>query len=227
MAGRRRAPAQKKDMITDSAQLAVECARRSIADGEMRSSVPIGSAAYDSEGLSPRSRLATSREAELRSKEEFIEHYKSAIGSASKDPLAIPDGMISKEYGTLWAMATCKEKPNPSNLRRLESKGWRYILADEAPGLAYYDHLHGLRDDAEHCYNGGLVAMKRYHELNDMEIKHYKKISDNQSQALNSQMRTKNGDLHPFSINSRNQFADDFLNHNPVGHDFRMALQDQ
>lgn len=218
MAGRRRAPTQKKESAQDPAELAVSCARRGHSDGESR--------LREEEEFAPQSRLADSREAQLREKEAFINRYRDSIVTSAKDPLAIPDGMISKDYGTLWAAATIKGTPNPSNLRNLESKGWRYILADEAPALAYYDHLHGLRDDEEHCYNGGLVAMKRYHELNQMEIKYYKEESDNQTNALNSQMRSKSGDLHPFSINSRTQFSDEFLNHNPVGQDFRMALQD-
>lgn len=224
MAGKKKNP-----NATDSrnaAQLAVEHAMRERVDGESRSSLPIGELKELTKGRQPRSRMAFSREAGMRDKEDFIEHYKTKLTNTTKDRLSVPEEMEPYGYEGIWARASVRGHPDPTNLRAMEGKGWVYLTADQAPGLAYFDHLHGISDDDDHIYNGGLVRMIRYKELNDLERKEYKRMSDSNTQMLTSQMRSTNNTYPTFAINSRNQFADEYLNTNPVGQDFRNQLQD-
>lgn len=241
--------------IKDSAELAVERARAGHLDGELRafnpnylhsgmpdfnpfeenesteesarSSVPIGHLKEETKGRQPRSRMASTRDAGARDKQDIINHYIREVERTNEGPLDIAPELVPEGYTTLWARATVRDHPDPTNLRNLERKGWRYATADEMPQLAFFDHKHGIRDDAEHIYNGGLVLMLRYEEITKHELQYFKKLEKERTSQMANKMRTVDGDLHPFAVNSRNQFADPFLNHSPVGQDFRTQFVDR
>ena len=190
------------------------------------SSIPIDGFKTQTEGLQPRSRVAATRDAATRTKEEEIRYYSQNLGRTAGDRLAIPKEMIPVGYSFLWARASVRDRPDVANLSNLHKKGWRYATADELPGQAFQDHFHGIRDDAEHVYNAGLVAMLRYEELTQRELSIFKQNSDNQTKALTAKYRSESKDLHPFAINERENYQDPFLVHHPVGADFRSSLAD-
>lgn len=232
------------EKVTDAAEKAVSVARkrspvindqmplRTMEFGEQlastakeTSSIPIGHLKELTKGRQPRTRMANSREALMRDKEEFIAHHMENITRQTQGRLDFPQEMIPHGFTHLWARASCRDQPDATNLRNLESKGHMYTSADEMPGLAFYDPLHGIRDDEEHIYNGGLVSMIRYAELTDAETRFYLDKSRNQTRALTDGFRSADGDPM-FMINQRNQFADPYLENDNIGRQFGQALRD-
>ena len=179
-----------------------------------RSSIPLGAFADATEGLQPRSRMADTREAYTREKIDFIERAFKNVAGRNKGLLDVDEDMIPDGFTFLWARASVRDHPDASNLRSLQKKGWLFASADQMPGLAFYDAMHGIRDDAEHIYNDGLVAMLRYKEITEYEDKHHLKASREQTNSLASYMRRKdNVDINPFiSMHRNTPFQNDLGN---------------
>ena len=194
------------------------------------SSLPFGEFEELTQGFEPRSRDADTREAHTREKEEFIKYYSERLSRQSTDRLSVPKEHIPDGMTFLWARKTCRGQYDGVNMRRLEAKGWRKVSPDLMPQYAYYDDLGGLRDDAGEVENGGLVGMIRYKELTDRELAQLAEASRSQNNAINQNMKTVAGDLHPFSQNSRInpndpfQFAEQSLINTPTGQDFRRSF---
>lgn len=179
-----------------------------------RSSIPLGAFAEATEGLQPRSRMADTREAYTREKIDFIERAFKNVAGRNKGLLDVDTDMIPDGFTFLWARASVRDHPDASNLRSLQKKGWIFASADQMPGLAFYDNMHGIKDDAEHIYNDGLVAMLRYKEITEYEDKHHLKASREQTNSLAAHMRRKdNIDINPFiSMHRNTPFQNDLGN---------------
>ncbi len=181
---------------------------------QQESSIPLGAFADATEGLQPRSRMADTREAYSREKIDFIERAFKNVAGRNKGLLDVDEDMIPEGFTFLWARASVRDHPDASNLRSLQKKGWLFAGADQMPGLAFYDSMHGIRDDAEHIYNDGLVAMLRYKEITEYEDKHHLKASREQTNSLASYMRRKdNNEINPFiSMHRNTPFQNDLGN---------------
>lgn len=222
---------KKKEMPAEIKKMAKVAGEMFTAESKQSdSSLPFGEFAEMTKGFEPRSRMADTREANTREKEEFIQYYSQRLARQSTDRLSVAPEHIPAGMSFMWARKYCRGQYDGPNMRRIQDSGWRLATPDQMPAYAYHDDLGGLKDDAGDIENGGLVAVLRYEELTKRELEIKSKESKAQNNAINHNMKTVAGDLHPFSQNSRInpndpfQFAEQSLINTPTGQDFRRSF---
>lgn len=161
------------------------------------SSVPIGNLSKKTKGRSPRSRMANTREAKSRENFKRMDEIINSFTRNTKGKTYIPKSMMPKDHSIMWAREKIRQMDDPNNLYNLQQKGWEFCTADEMPQYAFYTNAEGVKDDAHHIKNGGLVLMKRHNYIHQKEIKYLEKISS-RNNSLAKQYRDKSGEIDTF-----------------------------
>jgi hypothetical protein len=174
-------------------------------DVSMRPSVPLGDLQDRTEGWQPRSRSAESREAGFRSKQDRIDYFTRSITAVQKGRTYLPESITKNpEYTYMWAREQVRDRYDGHNLRNLENiKGWEYVDSSEIPELGFYSATGDVQDSAGRIRDGGLILMKRYREIHNMELSH-QQSQRNQQSRMQQLVRTINSELHPFATGAIN-----------------------
>lgn len=194
-------------------------------DVSMRSSVPLGDLNDRTEGWQPRSRSAESRDAGFRSKQDRVDYFTRSINAVQKGRTHLPESIKNDpDYTYMWAREQVRDRYDGHNLRSLETvKGWEYVDASEIPELGFYSATGDVQDSAGRIRDGGLILMKRYHEIHQAEMKE-QSVQRNQQSRMQQLVRTINSELHPFATGAINQ-NDSFFPSDPHANAFANTFQ--
>ncbi len=173
------------------------------------SSLPIDGLTEETAGFQPRSREPFTREADMRT-ERFVNYYEQTVAEAHKGKTHMPPELIPEGYVFMWARESCKGRPDHGNLSDLETRhGWEYATASQFPTKAYYDDNGNIEDSNSRVRCGGLIGMIRKKEIHEAQLKQLERLRNSQSR-MQQQLRSRDGDLHPFSnqtgFRNNNQF---------------------
>lgn len=175
-------------------------AQYGVTPPKVESSLPYEGLKENTKGFTPRSRTPFTRESSLRN-QKFIDYYdNSAItthkGKTYFDPEKVPEGYVGR-----YVRASVKGRDDQHRLNQMENiGGWEYAASDQIPHMAYQDEFGNVKDSASSHEMGGLVFMIRAKEIHQAHLNHLEKLR-NVSTNMQTQMRSVNGDLHPFATN--------------------------
>lgn len=163
-----------------------------------QSSIPIGELTAKTAGWQPRSRSASSRESQFRSRAERVDYYKKQMQTINVGKTHIPEALKKDGFFYMWVRESVRDKYDGNNLRNKEMQGWEYVDADEAPELAFVDQHGDINDSVTRTRTGGLILMKLDEEL-------YQFLLDRSAKERNQQSRMENilarmPDLNPFGF---------------------------
>ena len=173
------------------------------------SSLPIDGLTKETAGFQPRSREPFTRESDMRT-DRFVNYYEQTVAEAHKGKTHMPEELIPDGYVFMWARESCKGRPDHGNLSDLETRhGWEYATASQFPTKAYYDDNGDIQDSSSRVRCGGLIGMIRKKEIHEAQLKQLSRLRNTQSR-MQQQLRSRDGDLHPFSnqtgFKNNNQF---------------------
>ncbi len=175
----------------------------------MEASIPLDGLREETRGFQPRSREPFTRESDARA-DRFISYYEQTVSEAHKGKTHMPEELIPEGYVFMWARESCKGRPDHGNLSELETRhGWEYATASQFPTKAYYDDQGNVEDSSSRVRCGGLIGMIRKKSIHEAQMKQFARLRNNQSRTQ-QQLRSRDGDLHPFSnqtgFNNNNRF---------------------
>lgn len=166
-----------------------------------------------------RSRLASSREASFRSKQEKIDFYTNNFTIQHKGALHIPQEWYPEGYTIMWIRESIKGYPDAANLARMEGNGWEPVYADEMPQRAFFSPDGQAQDDAQLVRANGMRLMKRLIEIHDAHDKILARDRHRQAQMKHN-MRSIDKDLHPFAVHGSLGSNESFFPSDPVANSF-------
>lgn len=168
------------------------------------SSIPLDGLRQETAGFQPRSREPFTREADMRT-QRFIDFYEQTVSEAHKGKTHMPPELVPEGYVFMWARESTKGRPDHGNLSNLETQhGWEFATAGQFPTKAYYDDNGDVLDSSSRVRCGGLIGMIRRKEIHNAQLKQFERLRNSQ-QRFQDQLRTRDGDLHPFSNQSGGQ----------------------
>lgn len=162
------------------------------------SSLPLDGLKEKTKGFRPRTRTANTREASMRS-QKYIDYYTNSAIESHKGKTHMPPELIPEGYVFMWARESTRGRPDHNNLMELQNKhGWEFASADQIPSKAYFDDHGNVDDSSGRVRIPGLVGMIRRKEIHEAQLRFFEKMRDSQ-RRMQAQMRSRDGDLHPFS----------------------------
>ena len=170
----------------------------------------------------PRSRLADSREASFRNKQEKIDFYTQSFNRVNKGTLHIPKEWWPEGYSIMWVRESVKGVQDARNLAHMESNGWEPIYADEMPQLAFFSPEGLAQDDAQLVRVNGMRLMKRLEEIHVAHDRALAKDREHQAKIKNN-IRSIDKDLHPFAVNTGSSNAQ-FFPSDPMASSFASSF---
>jgi hypothetical protein len=187
------------------------------------SSVPLDGLREETRDFQPRSREPFSRESDARS-DRFINYYEQTVSEAHKGKTHMPQELVPEGYVFMWARESCKGRPDHGNLSELETRhGWEYATASQFPTKAYYDDNGDVQDSNSRVRCGGLIGMIRRKEIHEAQLKQFERLRNSQAR-FQQQLRTRDGDLHPFSNQSGMGNNQSFFPSDEVSRSFASAF---
>jgi hypothetical protein len=187
------------------------------------SSIPLDGMKEETAGFQPRSREPFTREADMRS-QRFIDYYSQSVIEAHLGKTHMPPELIPEGYVFMWARESCKGRPDHGNLSELETRhGWEYASAEQFPTKAYYDDNGDVQDSSSRVRCGGLIGMIRKKEIHNAQLKQLERLRSSQTRMQN-QLRSRDGDLHPFSNQTGFRNNDQFFPSDEMSRSFAGAF---
>lgn len=169
-----------------------------VAPPPVESSVPIRGLEKETKGFLPRTRTLVTREAQLRA-QRFIDYYDNTSIKTYKGKTFFDEDRLPEGYVGRYVRASIRGRDDHHRLMQMENiGGWEYASADQVPHMAYQDENGNVKDSVSSHEMGGLVFMIRMKEIHEAHLRQLEK-DRNVSTNMQTQMRSVNGDLHPFS----------------------------
>lgn len=204
--------------------------RRTMSNDYMRpeqpiyeSSIPIDGFREQTADFAPRSRDPFTRESSSRT-QRFVDYYEQSYVESFKGKTHMPPELVPEGYVFMWARESCKGHPDHGNLSNLETQhGWEYATAEQFPTKAYYDDHGNISDSSSRVRCGGLIGMIRPKEIHNAQLKQFERLRVS-SNRMEKQLRTRDGDLHPFSNQTSMQNNDRFFPSDEVSRSFSTSF---
>ena len=124
----------------------------------------------------------------------------------------------------MCARESIRGRPDHANLRDLEFvHGWKFAKPEQMPSRAYYTDKGEIDDTSGRVRIGsGLVVMIREKEIHEAHLK-YLQRQRNINNTMKNQMRSIDGELHPFA-SKRSEHNDTFFPSNEMARSFSTAF---
>jgi hypothetical protein len=106
-------------------------------------------------------------------------------------PSLLPDPMKEEGYGYRWIRYSTLNQPDDRNVSSKRTQGWEPIRLEDHPELQTYGKNSG------NVEIGGLVLCKNSKELIDQRNAYYRKMAEDQAQAVDATLMRENDPRMP------------------------------
>jgi len=106
-------------------------------------------------------------------------------------PSLLPDPMKEEGYGYRWIRYSTLNQPDDRNVSSKRTQGWEPIRLEDHPELQTYGKNSG------NVEIGGLVLCKNSKELIDQRNSYYRKMAEDQAQAVDATLMRENDPRMP------------------------------
>jgi hypothetical protein len=106
-------------------------------------------------------------------------------------PSLLPDPMKEEGYGYRWIRYSTLNQPDDRNVSSKRTQGWEPIRLEDHPELQTYGKNSG------NVEIGGLVLCKNSREMIDQRNAYYRKMAEDQAQAVDATLMRENDPRMP------------------------------
>ncbi len=106
-------------------------------------------------------------------------------------PSLLPDPMKEEGYGYRWIRYSTLNQPDDRNVSSKRTQGWEPIRLEDHPELQTYGKNSG------NVEIGGLVLCKNSKEMIDQRNAYYRKMAEDQAQAVDATLMRENDPRMP------------------------------
>ena len=106
-------------------------------------------------------------------------------------PSLLPDPMKEEGYGYRWIRYSTLNQPDDRNISSKRTQGWEPIRLEDHPELQTYGKNSG------NVEIGGLVLCKNSQEMIDQRNSYYRKMAEDQAQAVDATLMRENDPRMP------------------------------
>jgi hypothetical protein len=106
-------------------------------------------------------------------------------------PSLLPDPMKEEGYGYRWIRYSTLNQPDDRNVSSKRTQGWEPIRLEDHPELQTYGKNSG------NVEIGGLVLCKNSQEMIDQRNSYYRKMAEDQAQAVDATLMRENDPRMP------------------------------
>jgi hypothetical protein len=106
-------------------------------------------------------------------------------------PSLLPDPIKEDGYGYRWIRYSTMNQPDDRNVSSKRTQGWEPIRLEDHPELQTYGKTSG------NVEIGGLVLCKNSQEMIDQRNSYYRKMAEDQAQAVDATLMRENDPRMP------------------------------
>lgn len=106
-------------------------------------------------------------------------------------PSLLPDPIKEEGYGYRWIRYSTLNQPDDRNISSKRTQGWEPIRLEDHPELQTYGKNSG------NVEIGGLVLCKNSQEMIDQRNSYYRKMAEDQAQAVDATLMKENDPRMP------------------------------
>ena len=116
---------------------------------------------------------------------------RQSSGKRWTPPSLLPDPIKEDGYGYRWIRYSTMNQPDDRNVSSKRTQGWEPIRLEDHPELQTYGKNSG------NVEIGGLVLCKNSQEMIDQRNSYYRKMAEDQAQAVDATLMRENDPRMP------------------------------